>query len=119
MYLVLEQIEFKQGDDANRALAILYPDQDGVSTGWTSAESIAATIEYMAQWDYGEPCEGFRLTDVNSYRLAQTDHYVLEWDYGYTNICLYRKPSSDVDYSEAADEFAYANGWEVRDADNG
>lgn len=54
-----ETIVFIQGDESDEPLSLLYnryPNETWHYMGAT-AESIACTFAYMAQWDYGEPSE--------------------------------------------------------------
>ena len=103
MNRVLETIVFMQGDDANEALALLYPDSGNGSSGWPDGTD--AVVAHLAQWDYGDPAEGFRYQDVDPYNVHETEHYVVTWHYGLTWICLYRKPTTPDDYEQAAIEF--------------
>lgn len=102
-YRVLETIVNMHGDDANAALALLYPDSGNGSTGWP--DGTAEVLEHLQQWDYGDPADGFRYEDVNPYNMIETDHYVVEWHYGLSWISLYRKPTLPEHYEQAADEF--------------
>lgn len=87
-----EQVIFMQGDDADEALKIIYPDSDGVSTGQPDAQ---AGLDHLRRWDYGDdtgseieddPC-CFRGTD-SSY---SDDDYLMIYNFGYTCVGLWRK----------------------------
>jgi hypothetical protein len=86
---LVETILFCQGDDADEMFAILYPDMDGASTGWTTNRSVRLTIEHMAQWDNGEPRECEQATDLGWRETGKG--YTLRWDYGYGWISLERR----------------------------
>lgn len=53
-----ETVIFLQGDDANEPIDALY-NREGESVVYhgVTDESVSAAIEYLRQWDYGEPTE--------------------------------------------------------------
>lgn len=55
-----QSIVFIQGDDANEPIDLLYNwqgDKHHCHYLGVTQESVAAALEYMRQWDYGEPAE--------------------------------------------------------------
>lgn len=83
-----QSIVFMQGDDANEPLDMLYNREsaDSIVYHGPTAESVAATLEYLRQWDYGEPTEQYDVpasgtsddvwvSDCGSYRMSANLSY--------------------------------------------
>lgn len=78
----IASIVFMQGDEGRKVVDAL-THTDGVVVHGATAASIAATVEYLAQWDYGE------YHDLGSTSRAgsrddrfQVDNYLLTWNTG-------------------------------------
>jgi hypothetical protein len=81
--MLAETIIYLQGDEAAEALDILYAD------GGPTAESIAATMAHLAQWDYGDAGEAHDV-DPDPYNSVREGDYLMSWHYGLTWISLDR-----------------------------
>lgn len=98
MKQLVETVVFMQGDDADEALHILYPEwvEGQVNIGEYTAASLKAALDHLKQWDYGEP------TDLGTHELSrgpeweETPDYVMCWDWGYRWIALERKVKNEV-----------------------
>lgn len=82
------------GDDYDEWEKITYPDSDGVSTGWTTPESLAAGMAHLMQWENGEATGNDPEADPvgpNEY-LGEGEHagYLMVWDHAYSHASLYR-----------------------------
>ena len=91
-----QNIVFMQGDDANEPIDILYnwiDDGDGLHTHYLgpTAESVDAALEYLAQWDYGEPTdEHAEPSSGTSGDVWERDGYLMSASLGYGYIGLER-----------------------------
>ena len=89
-----ERIIFMQGDDADEPLAILFNREPGHSFPYylgVTAESVAATFAYLAQWDSGD---GGEITDEPSSGTSddvwEEDGYRLSANLGLSYVGLER-----------------------------
>lgn len=94
-------VVFMQGDEASEPLAILHNRPRDPETGmdastsvvWEcpTAESVAATIAYLAQWDYGDRGDAYDDSHAGSGDWQETDgHYLLTYNVGLSYIGLER-----------------------------
>ena len=89
-----EPVVFMQGDDANEPLDILYNREPGHTFPYylgPTAESIAAAVAYLAQWDYGEPAEASGTPSCGTAGdVWEQDGYLMSASLGYGHIGLER-----------------------------
>lgn len=87
-----QDIVFMQGDSAEGVLAALC-NAEGVVVHGVTSESVAATVEYLRQWDYGDG-DGDIRDDLgngsNDEVIVVDDGYVISYNYGLTYIKLSR-----------------------------
>lgn len=70
-------------DDEGREVVDALTHTDGVTVHGVTAASIAATVEYLAQWDYGEYHDLGATTRAGAHDdRSQQDHYLLTWNTG-------------------------------------
>lgn len=90
----VEHVIFRQGDDADETLAIIYPDWKplSTSTGWTTRASLKRAVEHLAQWDHGEPTDqGARRFEMPyPCNIHTTRFYVMTWSFSYGWVALDR-----------------------------
>lgn len=88
---LVQNVVFFQGDSADEIFAILYPDLDGCSTGWTTPKSIKAAMDHLMNWDYGDGLG----SDVVEHSTSRNEHrsatHIMTWDYSYGWVSLERK----------------------------
>lgn len=88
----VQEIIYLQGDDADEAFKILYPDWSDGLTGWATTESTLAMLEHLKQWDYGEPTETYLWEGIGpGVDMYRTRYYIMTWDFGHGWVSLKRR----------------------------
>lgn len=80
-----------QGDDADEAMRLAYPDWRECATGWPSSRGIRAMLDHLAQWD----CESGEIylwggTNHGESMFHTRDHLMV-WHVGLTYAALMRR----------------------------
>jgi hypothetical protein len=92
--LFVECIIFMDGDSADEVLNMIHPElKDGNwIVSWERRSNVVKALEYLKQWDYGEP------TEVEQWQYTgditgeyRTRDYLMTWSTQLNWVCLYRR----------------------------
>lgn len=86
---VYETVIFLQGDDYDEWEAIMYPDRSPGVLPFPSGHD--AALEYLMQWEYGEPTEEYDTPPWgDADNTHEVDGYVMSWHPGLSYASLTR-----------------------------
>jgi len=87
--LLVENVVFLQGDEADKVFRLMYPE----GSAYGSGKAMQNVLECLKEYNNGDSAEWEELDTVGTTGILRTKHYVITWNYPLRWIAFYKRTS--------------------------